>query len=1106
MTGFKPFGGKDGLRAWPYALGAMGVALVVYAFTLADYMFPGEASHLMAQWNGMDALAFPSHPIWGGFVRFVTGLSFPASMAVRLNLLSLISGVISAGLVAWYASFFVWQTIHQEDTVKFARGASIAAGVVAAFTFIFSTAIWQASTHLDYRIFDVAMALAFFAIFMPMVRWPASSIPLSLVLGVAVAAGVVESVMFFALIPVYVMALVVVNVKNGRKWYVPSFLFLVSFAVGFVLISRACSSDWLTSQAAAAGDYTTWGDVLKKIGRDYTQEVAQWFRRPGWIYVFLFAVLTFVVCSFAALRGLNNERRWSVYLFHIAMTFCTILATATPLAPEALMRKWGFSPVATSTLVTLVAGYVAAYWYLMIRTPLPQLRNKDEKHSAETLFGHKIAPVGFGVFAAVLLLSSLLNLITFSRSRGEFADVCAGEILDRLGGRTWLVTDGLLDDHLRILASTRGKELNLVCLHRDMDEAYLKEFGALIKEKKLSAGRSNLAMSIQLGVLPFIQDWFMGDPDITSKAAIFGVPDFWYMAERVPSPDCFFFNGVKNAKEVDGRKAKADFDAFWEKIDPVLHAEPKQGSRSIAECRDPVDALRLQLRRHVGFVANNLGVLLQDIGCDAEAFELYERVLAKIDPDNVCALFNEFEMVRAGFKGATARKTEIERKIRAIVDDPRRRYLLWSLSRYYGYIRSPEIFARMGFAWARSGQTGNAIAQVQRAIDFVPADRQSGLLNMMAAIYASGSQSKKSRETYEKVLASDAANHDALMGLTRLSLQEGSVDEARKYLTLAVESAKKTKKDGGGFESALLFLMNNDLGSARLAMQKVTDLQPKSLQAWSLLAGVLLQQADQEKDEKAKRKIFDELENVILPRMESVASNPRDYFVQITRALVLMRKGNAFRKAARDALVLASAARPDIPATGDMVLNLDIALDDGESAERHARTILRRNRHDKLANYVMGSLRLKEGDYASAETFLTTSVGQSNPLGAAQNDLAEVLRRQQRYEEAEKYARGAVHTSPDLYVAWETLGSTLLDAKKNLEEAEKCVKKAIELSKEKSNIEDIRMQITLARVQIAKGDFAHARGTLRTLRAHRGELSNYDRNQLETLLREAKMN
>jgi hypothetical protein len=56
----------------------------------------------------------------------------------------------------------------------------------------------------------------------------------------------------------------------------------------------------------------------------------------------------------------------------------------------------------------------------------------------------------------------------------------------------------------------------------------------------------------------------------------------------------------------------------------------------------------------------------------------------------VCALFNEFEMARAGIKCAVVKKIEIERKLKAIVDDPKRRYALWSLSRYYGYIRNPD--------------------------------------------------------------------------------------------------------------------------------------------------------------------------------------------------------------------------------------------------------------------------------------------------------------------------------------------------------------------------------------------------------------------------------
>ena len=1102
MSGFKTFSSALRRRLAISSVALMLLAAVVYALTVANYVFPGESAHMIAQWTGTDNLEFPEHPLWGHLVSAVAGMTFTSSTALMVNMISLISGVLSVGLICVLVAWFVHQTIRQEDTLKLSGGASLTAGVTASLVYIFSTAVWQNATHLDYHIFDVTLALVVFAVFPVAACFPRMSWLFAAVAGFAAGAGIVESVIFIPLTFLYLLALVVLAVKNGRNYYVLTTLFLVGAVTGFLVVSNWVASDFLSRPSTASTDFRTVGQILDEIGRKYTHEMRQWFSRPGWLYVFLLSTLPFLACTFASPRGLNNERTWSQYLFHIAMTICSILAIATPLSPESIMRTIGVIPLATTVLSAIVAGYVLAYWYLMMRTPLPTI--EYEKLSVETRFGRKMAPVAGGILAGVLALSFLVNSFSCGGGRGGFADVCAQEVLDRMGDRKWLVTSGLLDDHIRSAAAARGMELNLICLHRDMDDAYLKELSSFIKKKGLKVKASDLAMSAQLGVLPFIQDWFAGDPDITSKAAVFGVPDFWYMADRVPVPDCMFFSGSRNIKEVDGGKAKSDFLGFWKKMESVLTAEAGQGSRSISKQTDPLVRLRLQLRRHVGFIANNLGVMLQDLGRDDDAWEMYELVLKKIDPDNICALFNEFEMARKGVKVAVSRKSEIEKSLKAIVDDPKRRYLLWSLSRYYGYIRSPEVFARMGFMWARSAQTGNAIAQIRRAIDFVPTERQAGLLNMMASIYASGQQTEKSRAIYEKVLSNDASNHEALMGMMRISLKEGAIDAAKGYLQKAVDGSQA--KGGAGIEWALLHMMNNDLDAARLAMQKVTDLQPKSLQAWCLLAGVILQQHDQAKDAKAKKKALDELDGVILPRMEKLADSPRDYFVQITRALVMLRKGDKFLKAARDAFVLAASSRPDVNIAGDMILDLDIRLDDGDSAEKHARQILRRNRHDKLANYVMGSLRLKEGDYVTAESFLRTSVSAERPLAAAQNDLAETLRRLQRYEEAEGLARAAVKNQPELYVAWETLGSCLLDQKKALDEAETCVKKAIELLKEnKKGVDDLRMQITLARVQLARGDFGKARGTLLSLRKKQNELTSYDRRELEKLLKSIKM-
>ena len=1079
------------------ALSVAGVAAAVYALTLANYVFPGDSARLLVQWAGIDVLAFPEFPLWGYFVKLFAGGGDLSSVAFRANALSLVCGVVSAYLICRLMAFAVWQTVSHEDSIKFVKGASVSAGVVAALTFVFSTAVWQSSTHLEHRIFDVMWVLLTMRVILFAARRTRYSLPVAIVSGAFVAMGLVESPIFVPCSFAIFFAFMLVLVKNRKSLYGNALLYLLSVFIGIIVFVKYVSGGFIGTEAAEAAGCSSSFDVFLRIAKDSIREMRTWVSRPGWLAIVALSVLPAVSCAFAAGRGLNSDRRWSQYAFHIAMTLCVALALATALAPESILRPWGVSPVATSTLVALVSGYLAAYWYLLARSPLPVKESRQDGGGSAARIGRGIAPVFGCALLLVIALSSLVNAFNCGKGRGEFADICAKEIVDSLGERTWFITDGTLDDHLRVAAATAKKELNLVCLQRDMNESYLEELSALVKERGLTAGNANLQMSIRLGVLPFIQDWFAGDTNVTQKAAIFGVPDFWYMAERMPVPENVLFGGAQSSKSVDGKALAAGFKAFWARIAPTLWTERnREGSRNIASCDDPVAKLRLQLRRHVGFVGNNLGVFLQDAGLDEEAFAIYELVLGTIDPDNVCALFNEFEMARAGIKCAASKKVEIERKLKAIVDDPKRRYALWSLSRYYGYIRNPEIFARMGYAWARSGQTGNAIAQVQRAIDFVSADRQTGLLNMMAAIYASGNQIKKSRAVYEQVLSSDANNREALMGMARLALQSGSADEAKTFLEKA---ANASGKDAPGVETALLLMMNNDLDRARLEMQKITDMHPKSLQAWSLLSGVLLQQLDQAKDAGVRTKILDELENSILPKMEAVTNDPRDYFVQMTRALVYMRKGPTFRRQARDALVIASMSRPDVSVAGDMILGLDIELDDGEAAERHARTILRRDRHDKLANYVMGSLRLKEGDYSTAETFLRLSVEAEKPIAAAQNDLAEVLRRQQRYADAEKYARDAVKNQPNLYVAWETLGAALLDQNKNLDEAEQCVQKAIKLSKTESKIEDIRMQLTLARVQIARGAMDKARTTVRTLRKRQAELSNYDRDQLETL-------
>jgi tetratricopeptide (TPR) repeat protein len=153
----------------------------------------------------------------------------------------------------------------------------------------------------------------------------------------------------------------------------------------------------------------------------------------------------------------------------------------------------------------------------------------------------------------------------------------------------------------------------------------------------------------------------------------------------------------------------------------------------------------------------------------------------------------------------------------------------------------------------------------------------------------------------------------------------------------------------------------------------------------------------------------------------------------------------------------------------------------------------------------MGSLSLGKGEFREAELYLRKAADAEKPVPLALNDLAEVLRRNRNYDEAEKYARLAVKAAPKLYVAWETLGSILLGAERNLKEAEECIKKACELSKGENGVnEDVRMLVSLARVQLKTGDVQRAKGTIRKVQNRINELSDFERSEFEDMRKGVK--
>ncbi|MBR2983305.1 MAG: tetratricopeptide repeat protein [Kiritimatiellae bacterium] len=1028
--------------------GALGaVSAIVYFASMADYAFPGVSAQLQALWLGLDTVAQPPYPLMAVFAKmFGVG-----------NALAPVCG--AAAVVSLFALtvVFVGSRAHGEQSAARRGELSLVAGLVAAVVFMFTPAVREASSHLEPRMFDFCWALLSLLLAALMIYSPRSIVLLlPAAMGVTVALGACDSALFFAMVPVFVFAITAAQRIRGVRPYLAVVLFAFAGIVSFP-VAASC-----------------FGLEFSELLRGLFKEFKAYYTTPGWLFVAIFATLPFVTSIFSSEKAYNEKPAMVQWFFHASMTFISILAIATPLSPSSQMETYGVLPVATSAFAAFTAGHLVSYWWLHRRSV--------------------IAIAAGGLFVFVLSVTCIWNLFVFERDRGAFADKVAEKVLSEMDGRKWIVTDGVLDDHLRLAAARKGQELNIVSLSRDLDTKYLEELGKVVKAKGIGGSKNeSLALSLTLGVLPFVQDWFAADPSVTKEAVIYGAPDLWYSAGLKPVPEFIFFGADE--------KRVPDWNA-WKEFDALLEVPAGWGSYKSRRADNPVTRMRHSIRRHLGLVANDRGVYLQDQKKDDEAFAMYELVLDEIDSDNISALFNEIGMAGAKHPKALAKRNELERVLKAVVDDKNRRYHIWRLGNYYGYIRNPDMFVRLGYAWARSGRPGDALVQIKRAIDFIPTDKRAVLMNMMAALYANENDHIQSRRIYQSILEKNGSDHDALIGMMRLELMGGDSAKALSYLEKAAAVSGKGKR--ADMEMAMAAMMKNDLAGAKERLRKVTDADIADLQAWSLLAAVVMQQCDAAKDEKSKAAFEKELADTILPTMEKQARGPFDYYVQTTKAFLLLRQGESKRREARDAFVAAARSRPDIAVTQDMVLGLDISLDDGVSAERHAREALRRNRNAPLANYVMGSLALRKNEYREAEAFLRKAADAPKPVPLALNDLAEVLRRNKNFTDAEHYARKAVETSPKLYVAWETLGSILMDAKKGdkgaLSEAEKCILKACELSRdEKGREADVRMLVALARVQAMRGDRSRARGTIRKVQARIGELSDFEKREFEEL-------
>jgi tetratricopeptide (TPR) repeat protein len=811
---------------------------------------------------------------------------------------------------------------------------------------------------------------------------------------------------------------------------------------------RFMGSESFQSSFPASG----YGRALYTVLKMHYGLVVRSLPKLGWLLVIIVGIVPWLAVLMVGRRGLNAEKDWGLYILHFMLTGLTLAVLFNaPFAPWALLGPWRL--IVTPYLLLAVAfGYLVAYWFL-----LPRMYMDDDEDPVHLRWRERVGWIPALLLLALPLAAGVLNFKASDARAAGAVNGYARAVVESAGTRTWLLTDGVFDDNLLVAAREAGRPLRTLNLRYANHPPYLSYIGRQFDDLRLRS----LA---EIDLLAFLREWMTSDARFTEQVAFMTLPDLWLSSGFQPLPDRALFLGVRAVSEVDPSSLWESHQEFWNR--------PFVAGLAAARQARMIGPLAGHALRHLSMVANNAGVVLEDLGWQKQAFASYVKA-RELDNDNISAMLNQATLIDRGY--ATPDKDRIQAELKVMVEGLKAKIQVWALARTYGYVRIPQAYADMGMVWALSGEPGMAVAGFKKAIELEPGARDQ-LTYGLAAAYLAQDQSQEGEALYRGLLEKNPADARALVGLSRLLALGGKFEEAGALLDRAGKAG--VSKDRIAMEYAALHLAAGDLSRARIVLQELTDLKPELSTAWAMLAAVLMQQKDTQALIDCERK---------LDRIKE-----KDFIVLFILGQIAVGKGDT--TGARVLFDKAQALRPSNPLVLEQLLGLDIREGREDLAGLHVRSLLLIDPEHAFANQVLGSLQLKRLQYGLAENSLRKSVARRRAPEAL-NDLAWVLQERGQLEEAESLVREALKANDKSPAMWDTLGVILMK-RGALDEAETALKKSVSLY-----ADDPGVQVHLVELYAKKGDVQRAAELAGVLLARGSELTVSDREKLRKLVR-----
>ncbi|MGD9782670.1 MAG: tetratricopeptide repeat protein [Kiritimatiellia bacterium] len=1005
------------------------VSLVLYLATMSWTAFPGLPTRMLATHLKLEFTPPATDSLWGLMVRVAThlpGLALPGWM----GLASAVCGAASVALLGRLV-MRVGYVIRNEpgvDSLRREAQARRLSGLVSGLFLAFCVPFWVASTRSLPATFHVLLLLSAAWFFSQYQLWGKRRH--LLLLGFLYGAGITEFPTFIVFLPlaVFLAARETFRWKAWSRWTdhlalwggTLAGLSLYAFNA-YVLYRRGLPLELYDSPMAA------W----IQIARDQLALIFRIQYHPGFLVVMFLSLVPWLTLFAMSRRSPWFYERGQVAVrLILAVGLLAVLYNAT-FSPWNLIGM-GYLMVTPYVLLAVCMGYmVGEFWILGEINPLVDL-----------FWNRHVFRRISSVFTVVLMLAvagGVAHNWRIADGRpGAAIDKAAAEILDRLEGRDFVFSSGMLDDSLRLAIWTRRAPVFLVSAPRTSSPTYLKLLSYMISGEALSG-------PLREGNFGLFLENLMMSATGPGRTSIVDLPDvfreFGYLA-----PDGFLYRLEKNPGAVDVPALAERQKPFWDRM-ALLAERP-------APEQNPVRPYQDVLCLMVSKVANNLGVMQAERGDEAAAVETF-RAARRIYPENASVFLNLLELARRrGLPEEAEWEAEWTERLEKLGGDR------WALGVRHGYVWNAREWVRRGRVWAMSGSPETD--EGARLKPPKPEEESDGAMERMDKAYLLWGRPIPPENYYRGLLMRDGRDTGALMSLCQLSLRRGDAEAAAAYLEEAL--AMGLPEDEVAFDRAMIDLAQGEKDKAMDQLDALARSTPGDLRLW--MAFVLLKDAE---------------DPASLQAVKTLQGHPTaGPEVWLSLASVFMERLRwAEAKAELEKAIHQDSKNAQ---AWEMMMLVSQELGDNRLRQASMRALLARDPNHYLRFQNQGVEYYAKGEFELAEKAFRDGIRRKrNPV--LMNNLADVLiRRGGDLQEALSWVDEALRRQPGNVAMLSTRAEVLMNLDR-FAEARADLQQALTLRGR-----DVSMLVMLARCYEKEGDRDRALKVAKALARNPGQL------------------